>query len=884
MAKANVETSGLRLRPNTVEENRTVLREIQTRKEVDARKQDELNALFDRINAECASRSLKEKKKLLQQASSAEKLLEKVNTVHYGPLPGFPSGTWWGIRMDCSRDCIHEPFNENIHDGPYGAVSICTSHLNAHNDVDFGDTLTFTSREYSATDHSKDSLILSYQNRVPIRLVRSYCLSNNYAPKTGYRYDGLYTVVDHWIGVSPDTTKHRKFVLTRVLDQESPTWAERISGRVKKSITPRLTRSQKVVKTQEPNAAKFTYKKVEVEPKVGSVSAIVSRQVFNKCIPGSPDSSPKSVSSTDSQSYCHNTCPTKLCNTNLSIRTNLYDSSQKLQDVKKAMTMTLCKIIKPNQTTQLVQKNCQEDVEKINTDSSNTEVMNKNLSNNIQQESTEKKIKKVTWADSCTSTSSCIEKSVPTAGNGFQYSGSDVVDGFSPTSPKKCGVLKYNNVAEITSPPKMPRTRPNILRNSSTRSTSQHVVQIHSRSNVVQTNFSTKSETLSKETEQSENKPSSSSIDSLAPDKLVNMIVKEKYHPMAKLLIGNMIGLENQESAILTAYNTLSSKVDQDDSKTSSKESKLRSFYISNKSRKNGMLKKQQRREIANLIIDAKFDTGTRSSRNRRLRSIRRRLSKSEISQRKLMNARRIQSRPLNNKEIRSTTAREAQPKKPEKRKTEEVVVSKRSKMVSTSTQCTLLKAPAVDQAIQTGIIDISPSESEIKVEFVDLDDIKSEPCDVESNCEDVNIEIGTNPIRRAHFGSSAFAPVNTADSGYRIARLRSIGFRPINSCSPMEDEDSNQASSRPDVDEEYNKYTSEETDIVGYMEEQLHFEDIEDEVIEIDPTEQTSQKRIQKKLCSPKPVESLLEEDFDKPWHGWKQISVDGRVYWSGY
>lgn len=41
---------------------------------MDARKQDELNALFDRINAECASRALKERRKLLQ--TSAEKLQE----------------------------------------------------------------------------------------------------------------------------------------------------------------------------------------------------------------------------------------------------------------------------------------------------------------------------------------------------------------------------------------------------------------------------------------------------------------------------------------------------------------------------------------------------------------------------------------------------------------------------------------------------------------------------------------------------------------------------------------------------------------------------------------------------------------------------------------
>jgi hypothetical protein len=39
---------------------------------VDTRKQDELNVLFDCINAECASRSLKEKRKALTSLERQE--------------------------------------------------------------------------------------------------------------------------------------------------------------------------------------------------------------------------------------------------------------------------------------------------------------------------------------------------------------------------------------------------------------------------------------------------------------------------------------------------------------------------------------------------------------------------------------------------------------------------------------------------------------------------------------------------------------------------------------------------------------------------------------------------------------------------------------------
>lgn len=56
-------------------------------------------------------------------------------------------------------------------------------------------------------------------------------------------------------------------------------------------------------------------------------------------------------------------------------------------------------------------------------------------------------------------------------------------------------------------------------------------------------------------------------------------------------------------------------------------------------------------------------------------------------------------------------------------------------------------------------------------------------------------------------------------------------------------------------------------------MDEQLHFKDIEDE--------EESQSELSRRG---KPLESLTDADFDKPWHGWKKICANGKVIWTGY
>ncbi|XP_012267097.2 uncharacterized protein LOC105692215 [Athalia rosae] len=228
---------GVVKRANTIEENKQVLSGLIGKNKFVDPNQDELTELFTKLNVKNA-RQFARYVQSYESAGHSKKVTDHI----YGPIPGFPSGSWWGIRMDCSRDRIHDPFSANVQCGPVGAVSICTSRT--LEDVDLGDAFTFTGKPCAEENRhpahvvgdgnqnqENECLILSYKNKVPVRVIRSCNLSNVYSPKTGYRYDGLYLVVDYWIGISPDNkTRCYKFAFRRLKYQDPPPWEFRAGG------------------------------------------------------------------------------------------------------------------------------------------------------------------------------------------------------------------------------------------------------------------------------------------------------------------------------------------------------------------------------------------------------------------------------------------------------------------------------------------------------------------------------------------------------------------------------------------------------------------------------------------------------------------------------
>ena len=553
----------------------------------------------------------------------------------------------------------------DIHDGPFGAISICTPQLSESKDVDFGDFLTLTGREYFEGNSENESLVLNYEDCVPLRVVRSYSLSNEYSPKTGYRYDGLYYVIAHWIGESKNAVKHHKFVFKRLLNQEPAPWHqlnEKSSGQPQderaKCLPKRLActlrkhslklKRQSICSTESEkhNSDKFSQKLCESPSVSQNGSAILTRQIFKKPNASSETTAHDSQLS-QAESTVRKSCfykklgQSQLQNTNIAVRTDLYDSFHNVQqEAKRCAPMTFCRIFKPSQLTKpsvAETPSAEKIISNEDPPADWSEVNNSILQRkNFEDE-------KITNA----ATNSEEEAEVPRQD--------------SISREAICRIVGYpvnNETNEID------------FDRSDSDSPDQ---QENDRSEKCQS------------TPNSTSSDSSNSLDALTPDKILNLVVKEKRNPMAKLLIGNVIGLSIEESKVIRAYNALISKENKANEnvnpqsekrlKTASnfkmiskrilrhnKNDENRKNYSKLAKRNRGCIDagqkssvnpkfnddpggaigysrsgkrknitddskmkkspgcKKQRREIANLVIDAKVGPIIRGPRNRRLR------------------------------------------------------------------------------------------------------------------------------------------------------------------------------------------------------------------------------------------------------------------------
>ncbi|KAF9457853.1 PUA-like domain-containing protein [Collybia nuda] len=158
----------------------------------------------------------------------------------HGEIPGFPVGSSWPSRVECSQAGVHAPLRAGIHgNATDGAYSIVLSG-GYEDDEDNGETITYTGqggrdtkgtlthqlqgktvrrhrlvslKDPYSTIHklwegaqSADqewvlgnrALKISCTTKNPVRVLRGFTLKSPYAPTEGYRYDGLYVVDDAW--------------------------------------------------------------------------------------------------------------------------------------------------------------------------------------------------------------------------------------------------------------------------------------------------------------------------------------------------------------------------------------------------------------------------------------------------------------------------------------------------------------------------------------------------------------------------------------------------------------------------------------------------------------------------------------------------------------
>lgn len=127
----------------------------------------------------------------------------------FGDIPGYPEGTYFASRLEVSHAGVHRPTQGGISGtAREGADSIVVSG-GYEDDRDLGTEIIYighggrdpeTGEQVADQELSTGNLALMYScdNDLPVRVVRGANPHSQFAPKAGYRYDGLYRVDEYW--------------------------------------------------------------------------------------------------------------------------------------------------------------------------------------------------------------------------------------------------------------------------------------------------------------------------------------------------------------------------------------------------------------------------------------------------------------------------------------------------------------------------------------------------------------------------------------------------------------------------------------------------------------------------------------------------------------
>jgi len=174
---------------------------------------------------------------------------------------GIELGAWWPLQIGARRDGAHGAPVAGIYGQlEVGAFSIISSGGSGYEttDMDEGDVLHYSgsngwkpdgAREAVLTTHTK-VLMRSCESKQPVRVIRAKGASR-WAPSVGFRYDGLYRVVEYELVKSRPKgseleEEYYRFKVVRCEDQEplvdicarSPTLAERVAYRKYEELRP----------------------------------------------------------------------------------------------------------------------------------------------------------------------------------------------------------------------------------------------------------------------------------------------------------------------------------------------------------------------------------------------------------------------------------------------------------------------------------------------------------------------------------------------------------------------------------------------------------------------------------------------------------------------
>ncbi len=150
----------------------------------------------------------------------------------YGDIAAFPVGSAWRNRVELAASYVHRPNQAGICGGEDGAESIVVSGGYV-DDEDRGSEIIYTGQggnnpatkrqvAHQQLTRGNAGLVRSQLEGYPVRVVRGAGGDPQRSPASGFRYDGLFRVVDHWHAIGKDGFRIWRFRLVALESADPP--------------------------------------------------------------------------------------------------------------------------------------------------------------------------------------------------------------------------------------------------------------------------------------------------------------------------------------------------------------------------------------------------------------------------------------------------------------------------------------------------------------------------------------------------------------------------------------------------------------------------------------------------------------------------------------
>lgn len=133
-----------------------------------------------------------------------------MSNIRFGEIPGIVEGQKFASRRALIDAGLHRSIQHGIDgNGSEGVAAIVVSG-GYEDDLDLGDEIIYTGHggndpvskkqiaDQSWSSHGNKGLVVSQSRQLTVRVIRGPHQNSQFAPKSGYKYGGLYRVIDSW--------------------------------------------------------------------------------------------------------------------------------------------------------------------------------------------------------------------------------------------------------------------------------------------------------------------------------------------------------------------------------------------------------------------------------------------------------------------------------------------------------------------------------------------------------------------------------------------------------------------------------------------------------------------------------------------------------------